>query len=121
MGYICTAIREPNHTDALGARMACGTVSDLCSHLELQVREFTEKFLESLMVSLKDPEGDTQTKYLAIVAIGDLLCHSGDKCIKQTAEIMGSFQCASQNSLTIVDDEEDQEIYTKLQESLLEA
>lgn len=98
----------------MGARMACGTVSDLSGHLDEGIKPFATSFINALMMNLQDSQVNTKCKYVAIVAIGDLLCHASDECLPMIPAISDAYQGAAKNSFTLTDDEEEQETYTEL-------
>lgn len=73
------------------------------------------------MSNLMNSEMNTESKVLAIIAVGELLMNSGAACSKFISGIMDTFFQASQMSINTPTNEEEQVIFSNLRESLIES
>jgi len=95
VNYFVSACKEKNHTDELSVRMGCGLISDLASVANETISLEVSSLIPALSTVLADNEIQTEAKFHAIVALGDVCLAAEEKFFKFLPEVMKSFLLAS--------------------------
>jgi starvation-inducible outer membrane lipoprotein len=95
VSYFVSACTQKNFTDDMSVRMGCGLISDLASVADDTVSLEISSLIPALSTVLADNEIQTEAKFHAIVALGDVCLASEEKFFPFLPEVMKSFQLAS--------------------------
>ena len=97
MQYLTQSISDRICADGMGTRLACGLISDFCTHLDDHMMKYVLLLIPVLLKNLQDPDMPTESKLLAIIAVGDLLLCCD--CSQYLSSIMQIFESAAEISL----------------------
>ena len=120
MGHLITCFNM-GHSDEMTLRLTCGLVTDLCNSCGEQMTPFLDKLIPALQNVLNGDQFESETKLFAITAIGDLCMATGAQFMNYLQATFSSLMEASKTSLNKSDDPEENLIFTKLREALIEA
>ena len=107
VNYFVSACTNKNLNDEMSVRMGCGLISDLASVAAMAISLEVSRLIPALSTVLADNEIQTEAKFHAIVALGDVCLASEDRFFTYLPEVMKSFSLASQVSLNVPNNEEE--------------